>query len=319
MYFAYTIMGLLLVYAVLAMLTYARFHWGKPPRLSAFLSAAHSADEIELIRADALFQQGRFLHEKGFFTAAAAVYEQCFSLETLRPLARQHHKFAQLRQAPPSLVADLTNDPSAPASKEFSPLDSILQGASPARSAVQTSEGAPSPSKEAFGPNQCTLESLPEPFVEAAQVPPDDYFQKGIIHLEHKRPAAAIADFTKAIECAPDFAEAYDKRGQAYILSNLYLDAINDFDKAVACLPEYLDSYLNRGQANSQRGLHDAAIADFSRAIEINPQSDAAFYHRGLEWQNKGDYLKARQDLNQACKLGNNAACLAFLRLQELG
>jgi tetratricopeptide (TPR) repeat protein len=145
----------------------------------------------------------------------------------------------------------------------------------------------------------------------------DSYFQRANIHFNNKRFDQAIEDYNKAIEHNLSFAAAYCKRGQANIQANLYIAAINDFDKAIDLLPGDAEAYFNRAKANSQRAQRDAAISDFSKVIEIAPDNDLAYYSRGIEWQNLGKYDKALADLDKACNLGHNAACIAYINIQN--
>ncbi len=64
------------------------------------------------------------------------------------------------------------------------------------------------------------------------------------VKLENDR---AIADFTKAIELDPKYADAYSRRGAAY--SNKKDDdrAIADFTKVIELDPKFYFAYINRG------------------------------------------------------------------------
>ena len=65
----------------------------------------------------------------------------------------------------------------------------------------------------------------------------------------------AIADYNLAIQLKPDFAEAYDKRGNAY----------------------------------ADKGENDRAIADYNQAIQLKSDNAFAYNDRGLAYDNRGD------------------------------
>ena len=48
--------------------------------------------------------------------------------------------------------------------------------------------------------------------------------------------------------------------------------AIQDYDKAIELDPQYAKAYNNRGNARYDQGDLDAAIQDYTKAIELNPQ-----------------------------------------------
>jgi tetratricopeptide (TPR) repeat protein len=81
----------------------------------------------------------------------------------------------------------------------------------------------------------------------------------------------AIADYTKAIELNPGFADAYVGRGIVYQVAGDRDRAIADYTKAVELNPDYSSAYLNRGNIFAAMGDQDRAIADYNKVIEINP------------------------------------------------
>ncbi len=47
--------------------------------------------------------------------------------------------------------------------------------------------------------------------------------------------------------------------------------AIADFDRAIEVQPDYAEAYSNRGEAYEDKGDYERAIADYGRAIELQP------------------------------------------------
>jgi tetratricopeptide (TPR) repeat protein len=89
------------------------------------------------------------------------------------------------------------------------------------------------------------------------------HFDKGDLDL-------AIADFDRAIEQDPDFAEAYINRGTAYGIKGDLNRAIAEFDLAIELDPAYAAAYYNRGIAYGDKGDLDLAIADFRYVLRIS-------------------------------------------------
>ena len=58
----------------------------------------------------------------------------------------------------------------------------------------------------------------------------------------------AIEDFTKAIEFKPDFATAYNNRGNAFNNKDELNRAIEDYNKALDLKPDFAEAYYNAWQ-----------------------------------------------------------------------
>lgn len=91
----------------------------------------------------------------------------------------------------------------------------------------------------------------------------------GYFHTSKKEWQKSIAEFTRALELKPDFADACQARAAA------------------------------RGQAGDQKG----ALEDFSQAIKLAPKSSGAYEGRAAYRQKAGDRAGALEDYRQALKL----------------
>lgn len=98
---------------------------------------------------------------------------------------------------------------------------------------------------------------------------------------------SAIADYTRAIELAPDFAAAYSNRGLAYAKNDLYDLSIEDLTQAINIDPDNADSYLKRGNAYFDKGEYEQAIADFNSAIVLEPELALAYQNRSDAYREK--------------------------------
>lgn len=117
----------------------------------------------------------------------------------------------------------------------------------------------------------------------------DAYNNRGIVYHYKRNYDQAIRDFTRAIDLKPYFeANAYSNRGAAYKEKRNYDQAIADYDRAIELKPDYMEAYNNRGAAYFLQGNYDQAIADFQKALSIDP-----------------DYKTAKENLNKVLKKKN--------------
>jgi tetratricopeptide (TPR) repeat protein len=108
------------------------------------------------------------------------------------------------------------------------------------------------------------------------------YSNRGRVWLVKGNNDLAIADFNKAIELMPQYAEAYCYRGAAWMDRGENDLAIVDYNKAIELKPQYGEAYAMRGLTRWAKGDRDLAIADYNKAIELMPQS--ATVYRALAW-----------------------------------
>ena len=113
----------------------------------------------------------------------------------------------------------------------------------------------------------------------------------------------AIADYNQALSIKPDFATAYNNRGNAKSNLGDKQGAIADYNQAISLQPDYANAYNNRGIVKSNLGDKQGAIADYNQALSIKPDYATAYYNRGLAKSDLGDKQGAIADYNQALSL----------------
>ena len=133
---------------------------------------------------------------------------------------------------------------------------------------------------------------------------------RGALALKHYRDAIKetnyerkIALYSKAIKLKPDYAAAFNNRGNAYNAKGDYDRAIRDYDQAIRLDPDYAVAFNNRGLTYTDKGDYDRAITDYDEAIQLRPDYAKAFNNRGNAYYAKGDYDRAIRDYDQAIRL----------------
>jgi len=96
-----------------------------------------------------------------------------------------------------------------------------------------------------------------------------------------KRPEDAHVSYDKAIALKPDFADAYNNRGNALKELNRLEDALASYDKATALKPDYADAYFNHGTAHFKLKRPEDATARYDKAIAFKPDYAEVYNNRG--------------------------------------
>jgi Trypsin-like peptidase domain/TPR repeat len=130
------------------------------------------------------------------------------------------------------------------------------------------------------------------------------YNKRGNLKLNLKDIQGALADYNQAIILEPDFANPYNNRG--IIKQNNYRDirgALADYDRAIRLDSNLVMSYRNRARLK-QDEIKDiqGALSDYNRLIQLDPNYAEDYYNRGYlkEKLLLPDIQGALVDYNQA-------------------
>jgi tetratricopeptide (TPR) repeat protein len=112
----------------------------------------------------------------------------------------------------------------------------------------------------------------------------DPMFQTGMQRLVEDDPDEAVAKLNQVIELKPEFAEAWNRRGDAYVMLGEEGKALADYDQALRLNPYHFGVLESCAQIYLDRHEVRKAAAYFQRAIDLNPNLlDAADMLRKLE------------------------------------
>ena len=99
----------------------------------------------------------------------------------------------------------------------------------------------------------------------------DPMFQVGIDLVQQNRIRPAIEKFNEVIAAKPGFAEAWNKRGDAYASLGNYDRALADYEHALELNPYHFGVMQSCGEIWLERRDARKAVDYFRRALEINP------------------------------------------------
>lgn len=99
----------------------------------------------------------------------------------------------------------------------------------------------------------------------------DRVLNEGISYLALGLYASARDRFTQAIEIAPDFAEAWNKRATVLYLMNEHARSLADIEKVMALEPRHFGALAGRATIHAHAGRWKEALAAFRAALAVNP------------------------------------------------
>ena len=99
----------------------------------------------------------------------------------------------------------------------------------------------------------------------------DPMFQTGMQLLTENKPEQALATFNQVIALKPEFAEALNRRGDAYQFMGDEDRALADYDHVLQLNPYHFGTLESCGQIWLERSNYRKAAEYFRRALEINP------------------------------------------------
>lgn len=142
------------------------------------------------------------------------------------------------------------------------------------------------------------------------------YNQRGRIYLSTGNYAAAIADFTSALNLDKRSGDTRTKetvyidnstgilsnRGMAFLGAGRYKDAIADFNKVLREEPASFGTYLTRAEASAGAEVWDEAIRDMKFYLGFFPDDQKAIYQCGVYYYDSGDYINSLRCFNSNMK-----------------
>jgi len=155
-----------------------------------------------------------------------------------------------------------------------------------------------------YGPAKSVLKMIEDLIDQKIKTKTAVHLFRGISHRKKENWDESVAEFTKAIEIDPRYADAYNGRGLAYTMRAKFEQAISDYTKAIEIDPRFAEAYSNRGHAYNYQGQYNKAISDLNKALEINPGYAGAYNNRAIAYFLKREYDKAWDDVYEAQNLG---------------
>lgn len=113
----------------------------------------------------------------------------------------------------------------------------------------------------------CVIEQIDGSYLPA-------YINRAVTYTERRTYEAAVEDYTRAIELAPNLSAAYNNRGIVYAAQQEYELALADFARVLDLDGNDVSGYNNRAVLYAIQGEFALAIADLEQAINTSGIDD---------------------------------------------
>ncbi|HXZ00699.1 MAG TPA: tetratricopeptide repeat protein [Stellaceae bacterium] len=120
--------------------------------------------------------------------------------------------------------------------------------------------------------------------------------QGGQSWLAAREPARAKAAFDAALQLNGEDADLLIDRSEAFADLGQYWDAIDDLNRAIELAPNRAEAYIYRGAAYRHVDARDLALEDIQHGLALAPDSVMGLLERGNLRRLSGDIAGARQD-----------------------
>lgn len=126
-------------------------------------------------------------------------------------------------------------------------------------------------------------------------------------HFLRKEYDAALREYNRAIQAAPELAEAYWGRGCVHHAQGNLAPALADFQKTIESDPRFGKAYLERAKIRMELGDYDGALADFGELAAVQGNDPGLYLSRGVCFFKKALYKEAAADFRRVLKLTNHS------------
>jgi tetratricopeptide (TPR) repeat protein len=106
----------------------------------------------------------------------------------------------------------------------------------------------------------------------------------------------ALADFSRAIQLAPQLAAPYRGRAGCRRLKQDHAGALADYAEAIRLAPDVAETYLERAACHAERADYDLALADCTTALRLAPDNTSARRYRADLYNLTNDFAWAVED-----------------------
>ncbi len=128
------------------------------------------------------------------------------------------------------------------------------------------------------------------------------HYDAGVAAAAEGRTEEAIAEYRRALESIPDYAEARNNLGAALVQAGRWEEAAAEYREVIRLEPERAEMRSNLGDVLSRMGRDDEALACFREALRRDPDCVQACNNLGIVLERRGDRAAARASYEAALR-----------------
>ena len=142
---------------------------------------------------------------------------------------------------------------------------------------------------------------------------PQEWYEKGNIHVKYEEYEEAAACFERADSVTPKLSSGWYGQGVSFFYCEMYDEALRSFSKALKMNPYHYKTQSMRGSTLVKLGKYEEGITDFNKVISIKPDFADAWSGKGLALANLEKYNEAFNAYDTAIKYDpNNVLALSM-------
>lgn len=154
--------------------------------------------------------------------------------------------------------------------------------------------------------------------IELAPENADYRLNRARFQFDHEDTEAALKEVASIVEKTPDQVSAYLLQSQILRALKRYDDALKSLDKVAELAPQSIVPHQYRGEIYREMENYDKAIEEFTRVLQIDPKMDLALIRRAEAYFLVDKLDEALADLDAAIKVNPDLAVAHGLRAQVL-
>lgn len=143
-------------------------------------------------------------------------------------------------------------------------------------------------------------------FKKAIEIYPsyaDVYEQLGLAYFRKNQTDSSIYYYEEALKLHPGKARTYSNMGIIYFNKKEFGKALEVYKTAVQLDPHFADGYMNLGSTYGTLGKPREAIKSFLKCLEYDPQNAQANFFLAMTYKNVGEMANAQKYFDIAYKL----------------
>jgi serine/threonine protein kinase/WD40 repeat protein len=129
------------------------------------------------------------------------------------------------------------------------------------------------------------------------------YYRRGLAYVRFGQRKEALDDFNMVLVLQPDHADAHYQRGLIHAREARFQEAAADFSRTIALRPDQVEAYAERAHAYLGLRRLDKAAADLSKALEHKADDWELWFARGKAYAWRGDWRQAADDFSKVIEL----------------